>query len=748
MSETTGNTHQPASEGSLAPSPWKGDVWKGDAREIIRLLNRRKWQLTGVTAIVVVLAALLLTQLTPQYRATALLMLDTRKAKVTNTADVLSGLTADVAAIQTEIEVLRSASLLGKVVDKLHLESDPEFGAPDPSPISDLVRWLRESIAESLPGTSTEMRATAPSDARERAIRELERSLLIQPRGRSYVIAASVDSIDPKKAKRIVDVITDFYIVDQLNAKFEANKRATEWLQDRLSELRSNVEAADRAASAFRLASGLTLGKDSTVISQSLTELNSQLIQARGQRADRESRLIALQRGQHDSAQLGSVTEVVGNPLIASLRAQEAEVGRRVGDLAQRYGDSHPRLLQARAELGQIQSRIGAEIAKIISSVQSDAEAAKSKEVELQSQVDLMQRQAGGLGQDESKLRQLERDAQSSRVVYEDFLKRFKELREQQDIQQPDSRVLSAAAVPTGPIYPRYTLILAGALAVGLGLGVLIIMLIERLDGGFRSSEQLEAMTGRPTIGMIPSLSRFSLGNLKPARMASEKPESAYAEALRSVHTAIMLGSLDKPPRIIMVTSALPAEGKSTFTASLAALLAQSNRNKKIILVDCDLRRSSVTETLGLKETGGTIDEYLSGAKPLEAVLGRDEASGLYYIPGRSNTPNSAEILSSNTMHHFIDGLAEMYDFVFLDTPPIMAIADARVVAQLAEYIVFIVRWETTPRELALNALKLLRDLKKSVGIVLAQVNIRRHARYGYGDYGYYYSKYRSYYNK
>lgn len=720
------------------------NAWNDGARGMFRLLNRRKWQLLTVVVIVQSLVGLFLVQLTPQYRATALVMLDTRKTKVTNTADVLGGITADLGAIQTEMEVLRSANLLGRVADKLHLESDPEYGAPPPTPLQDLLSGIRETFVGWFPVAN---RKETLDGRREKAVEQLGRSLLIQPRGRSYVIAASVDSTEPQKAKQIVDAVTDFYIVDQLNAKFDANKRATEWLDERLGELRRNVEAADRAAAEFRTESGLTLGKDSTIMSQSLSELNSQLIQARAQRADRESRLIALQRAQRDPALLGGITEVLSNTLIGSLRAQEAEVGRRVGDLNQRYGENHPRLLQARAELGQIQARIGAEVAKIISSVQGDAEAAKSKEMQLQAQVDLMQSQAGGQGQNEMALRRLEREAETSRAVYEDFLKRFKELREQQDIQQPDARVLSAAVIPTTPTFPRYAPILAGALVIGVGLGLVVIVLMDRLDGGFRSSEQLEALTGRPTIGMIPRLSRLTLGKQRPARLACEKPTSAYSEALRSVYTAIMLGSLDSPPRVIMVTSALPGEGKSTFTASLAASLAQANRNKKVVLVDCDLRRSSVINALDLKETGGTLDEYLSGAKPLEAVVGRDEASGLYYVPARKNTPNSAEILSSNTMQQFVASLAQAYDLVFLDTAPLMAISDARVVAQLADYTVFLVRWETTPREIVANALKLLRDLRKGIGVALVQVNVRRHSRYGYGDYGDLYSKYRNYYH-
>jgi exopolysaccharide transport family protein len=734
----------------LPPAP-VGTGPRVEIRELLRMFNRRKWHLIGVTALVCVLTGLVLVQLTPEYRASALVMLDTRKAKVTNTVDVLSGAMVDVSAMQTELEVLRSGALLGRVVDKLHLDRDPEYGEVQVSPmraaLQDIRRSLTSWMIQARPSNSSTAQA-AESGPRARAIAALTRRLVTSARGRSYVISLSIDSSDPAKAKRIVETITDLYIVDQLQAKLDANKRATDFFNERLEELRRNVEAAERAVASFREKSGLTISRDTTITSQSLAELNSQLIQARAQRADRESRLVALQQAARNPATLGGVSEVMGNALIGSLRAQEAEVARRVGDLNQRYGDNHPRLLQARAEQGQIQGRIASEVAKIISSLQGDAEAARSKEQELQAQVNSLEQRAGGLGQTEVELRQLEREAQSSRSVYEDFLKRSKELREQQDIQQPDARVLSPAAVSNTPVFPRYELTMIAAVAVGLALGALVILIIERLDGGFRTGEQIERLTGRPLVGMIPVLSRSSMGKTSPARMAIEKPASAYSEALRSAYTAIVLGMLDKPPKVVMTTSSLPGEGKSTFACSLAGLIARSNPDKKVVVVDCDLRRSSVMSSLGVAPTGGTIDEYLAGTKTLREVLGREETSGLYYIPARSNTPNSAEILDSNAMRNFVQVLSEQFDLIFLDTPPVMAVSDARITARLCDYIVFLVRWEQTPRELAINAIKLLRDLRKNTGVVLAQVNVRRHSKYGYGDYGYYYSKYRDYYSK
>jgi capsular exopolysaccharide synthesis family protein len=718
-----------------------------DLAELVRMINRRKWHLVGITALVCAFTGVVMIQFTPEYRATALVMLDTRKAKVTKTDDVLTGPIFDVAAVQTEIEVLRSATLLGRVVDKLHLEKDAEFGLPPSSGFRTLVSQVVGAVTSALGTKSAAPDVTTETERnRNRAIATLVRELTIVTRNRSYVIAISIDSIDRAKAKRLVDTITDFYLVDQLQAKLDANKRAVDFFNERLDELKRNVEKAERAVAAFREKSGLTIGKDVTIASQSLSELNTQLIQARAQRADKESRLVALREAARNPATLGGVTEVVGNSLISSLRAQEAEVSRRIGDLNQRYGDSHPRLLQAKAELGQIAGRIAAEVNKIIASIQGDAEAARAKEAELQGQMDRLEQSAGGLGQSEVQLRQFEREAQSSRAVYEDFLKRSKEIREQQDLQQPDARVLSAATVPGAPVFPRYGLTMIVALAVGLALSVMIIVLIERLDGGFRNGEQIEQMTGHALVGMIPGLSRLTLGKLSPATFAIEKPSSAYSESLRSTYTALMLGSLDKPPKVIMVTSSLPGEGKSTFVCSLAGLMARSNPDKKIVVVDCDLRRSSVLQSLGVPETGGTVDEYLSGTKPLEQIIGREPVSGLYYVPARPNTPNSTEILDSNAMRNFVRTLADAFDLVFLDTPPLMAVSDTRVTAKVADYVIYLVRWELTAREVAINSLKLLRDLRKHIGVVLSQVNVRRHSRYGYGDYGYYYSKYRDYY--
>jgi polysaccharide biosynthesis transport protein len=747
MQVTIVSSHiNPSAKNEPARPPWSASY--DDVRVFMRMLNRRKWHIATVVALVCALTGLILAQLPPEYRATALVMLDTRKTKVTNTLDVISGLTLDIPAMQTEIEVLRSVNLLGRVVDKLKLDQDPEYGAAPISTFGRVMNEIRSIYDRWIALDPDQGSATLGIDnsPRARAIGLLESRLRVTTRSRSYVIAVSLDSTVPAKAKEIVETITNFYVVDQLQAKLDANKRATEFFDDRLAELKGKVEKAERAVAVYRDKSGLTIGKDSTVFSQSLSELNTQLTQARAQRADRESRLVALQRAARNPAMLDAITEVVANHTIGGLRAQEAEVGRRIGELAKLYGERHPGVIQARSEQRQIQAFIGAEVAKIISSVSGDIEAARAKETELQQQVSQLEQQAGGLGQQEVELRQLQREAQSTQAIYEDFLSRSQELREQQNIQQPDARILSPSAVAAGKVYPRYGLTMIVAMVVGLGIGLVSAGLLERLDDGLRSGEQIERLTGRPLVGAIPRLTRGKLRRSTPARFAIENPRSAYAEALRSAFTAITLGSLEKPPKVILVTSSLPGEGKSTFACSLAGLIARSNPIKRIVILDCDLRKSSVVSSLGVPATDGTIDEYLAGSKTLDQILGRDEMSGVYYVSARRDTPNSAEILNSNVMRAFVQGLAGQFDLVILDTPPLKAVSDPLVTVQLADYVIFLVRWEQTSRELAINALNRIRDLRKHVGVVLAQVNARQHSRYGYGDHGYFHSKYRDYY--
>ncbi len=733
--------------GGAAHSRHRAAGERATLRQLLRLLNRRKWFLAGPMVVAVALAAAVLTRIVPEYGAAAIVVVEAGQPKAQGFVATPESLSQSSSRVVSEADFLQSASLLGQVVDKLDLAQDGEFGQAPLGIVERVWTWSRARVREvrsqqAPPSADESVDGLSP---RAKALALLSDAVSITTRPPSTLIGIAVRSTNKAKAVRIADTLTELYLKDRVLAKAAADKHALDLLEGRLSDAKKAFEAAERALNDFGARSGVVTGDGKTTAAQTLSELNTQLNQARMQRADRESRLKAVQRAQGSPESRAGVTEILSNPVITALQLQEADIARRVTDLSHRYGDNYPRLPEARAELGQIQGRISSEIAKIVTSMQGDVDAAQAKEAELKAQVDEFEKKVEEERRIDGGVRQLKQDADTKRLAYQDLLKRENDLRERMEGRQSEVRAMPASMISNEPVYPRYGRTLYSAAIAGLLIGIVWIVVLERLDPGFRSTEQVEAMMGVPLLGMIPLL-RAAEGSFSPVKMIVEKPLSVYSEALRLTHTAVTIVAPDHKAKVIMVTSSVPGEGKSTFACSLATLVARSNPRKRILLIDCDLRRSAVAGLLGLTKLDGTIDQYLSGAVSLDKVFGRVENSGLYYIPAHSNTPNSAELLASADMQTFIGALAEQFDTIVLDTPPLMAVSDPRLVAKLADYIVFLVRWERTEREVALTALKLLSEVSSKVGVVLSQVDLRRHAKYGFSDYAASYSKYRNYY--
>jgi succinoglycan biosynthesis transport protein ExoP len=732
-----------------------------ELREWLRLLNRRKAMIIGVGLVVVALTALILAQLAPLYRASARVMLDTRKFKMVNTEAALSGVdTFNGGALQTELEIIKSEDLLGRVVDRLGLASNPDFNGTRKAdfvtealaPVRNLWSMALATLVpvspQSAPAPIAAPRAKAQdSDPRRgAAIGTIASRLTATLVGRTFIILITVESPNGTASAQIANAIADMYLVDQLDAKYEANKRATEWLEERLGELRRSLQAADDQVATYRRDKGMTGSPEGSVSTQTLNDLNAKYTAARARRIEREARLVALRRASVNPSELANITEVTSNATLAALRIQDVELGRRVAELSEKLGDNHPRLIQARNELATVRGRFAAETQRIAVAIQAELEAARSEEEQLKVQVERASSVSGETSQYEAELKQLEREAQSSRTIYESFLNRFKELREQQDIQRPDARILSYARPSSTPSFPQYQTALMLAFAIGCALGMGGAIAFEKLDRGFRSATQIEKATGLAVLGMIPLVKGARGARSSAVSQVILKPTSAASEALRAVYTAITLGTLDQTPRIIAVTSATPGEGKTTFTAALGSLLTKMNASRRVLIVDLDLRQARLADAFEVKDRRGTIDEFLLGTKSLEECVHVDAASGVHFICARSNTPNAPDVLESEAMKNALANFCERYDLVILDSPPVMAVSDARIISRLADYTIFLVYWAATQREVVTNAINLLRTVSERVGIVINKVDLAKHVRYGYGDYGYYYSRYRSYY--
>ncbi len=345
------------------------------------------------------------------------------------------------------------------------------------------------------------------------------------------------------------------------------------------------------------------------------------------------------------------------------------------------------------------------------------------------------------------RLNELERNAQATRSLYESFLNRFKETSAQQGMEESDARVVSQAKIPNNPSYPNKKISLLLGLALGLFAGAAAAVLAEALESGVATSEDVERLLGVPHLGAVPLLSSTQDGpatKQSPGDFLVSQPLSAFAESFRSLRTSLLHSKIDAKVRVIAVTSALPAEGKSTTTFCLGRSMALSGAST--VVVDCDLRRRSVNRLLGIEPTRGLV-EVLSGTATLAQTLVRDEASGAYFLPLAKSAFTPKDLFGSQAMDRLLTELKSHFDVVLLDCAPVLPVAEPRVIAPKADVALFLVQWRKTPRKAVAAALQMLKSVRADVaGVALTQVNMKAQSKYGYGDAGYYYRSYRKYY--
>ncbi len=722
-------------------------------KELLRTVWRRKGVVFGTVVLLTTLAGLVVSQLTTLYRAEAVVMIEPRQSNVVDLEAVIEGLPAERETINTEIEVIRSRGLAEKVIARLGLRQNPEFNADlrPPAgldgllvswgiPIEDWLASWRRNDAEYL---SDEARQELQ---RVRVIDAYLKKLEVTTINTSFVIKIGFTSESPQTAAMVANTLTDLYFVEQLEAKFEATRRATAWLNERVTILREKVDASEKAVEEYRKKSGLLASKGTTIISQQVSELNTQFILAKADRAEVVSRLLQVTKLMSSANGVDSVAEVLNSPLIQNLRVQEAVVDRKAAELSQEYGERHPKLINVRAEARDLQAKIEGAVNKIVKGLENKVGAAKAREDSLNRSLDKLMAKIAIANTAEVQLRALDREAQADRMLLEVMLTRFNETSTQEDMeaQRPDARVISRADAPELASFPKTTLILALVLVGSAFIGILLVFGIEQLDHGFQSGEQIEQQTGFPILGLMPNTSGKGLFGKAPQDQIIEHPASALAESIRTLHTSIQLSHADYPLKRILITSAQATEGKTTTVVCLARLLAKSGM--KVLMIDADLRKPGIHKALGMSQKPGLAD-LLSGNAIREEVIREDQASGAYVMTAGHIVSNAHDLLSSRRMKALLMDLGLAYDLVIIDSPPVLAVSDARLLACEVDRTVFVVRWSETRRAMVAAAMRQLRSSGAELaGVLLSMVDVRKHARYGYGDSGYYYGPLRKYY--
>lgn len=705
---------------------------------------------TLLTAIVVLL-------LTPRYTAYVDLYIEEQANDVFDLNAAVRGLPTDSALLTSQLEIMTSRKLAASIIDNLNLMGDPEFNEelrPENilAKLRDIlspVPWILAQFGQAPSKPSAEVSAALE---RERVTDTFLESLAAEVVENTRVIEISFTSDSPVKAAQLANTVAEGYINERLEAKYESVRRTTNWLNERVSALRAEVEASERAVEQFRQESGLLERREGeTLVQQQISELNTELILARSKRAEAEARLSQAQRLLASGAvSLGSSSEVISSALITGLIEQEAEVKRNIAQLSQELGRRHPRIVSARAELEDLQQKIATEIERIRQSLQSEVSVARAREATLRNSVRDLEARLAESNADQVQLRALERDATAARTTLETFLQRFQEFNAQDDLasQRPNATVLSAAAIPEKPSFPQRTLIVIAAVFVSALISIIVVLIVERLTNtGFQSAEQLEAFLDIPVIGSIPRLANSSRRNKKSLEWhVLNHPHSASSEALRSVYTKLLLKNQDEKTRVIQFASAEPDEGKSTIAIAIAR--SQGMLGRRVLLIDTDFRRSQVAKILGLRQSPGLID-LMSGTATFEDVLQVDPASSVNVIVAGEFGSLAYDLLASGKLRETVKAFRNSYEFVFADSPPILSLSDASLVANAVDQTILVVRWNRTRRQVVRYAVNQMLSVEARIGgVILSQVDVKKSSMYSYGDSGQYFGKYAKYYTK
>ncbi|WP_157962065.1 GumC family protein [Acuticoccus kandeliae] len=729
-------------------------------RKVFTLLWRGRWIILIGATVGLVLAAIYVASIRPTFTAVATVLFSPEEKNIVNIQDVLESSRSD--GLRNQIEILKSTALMARVVEELSLHRTPQFN-PSLSAerslfdqiksifdLTNLVPWtfLANIGVVSLP----EEGVLVTEEEIERRQVTVARNILMNsveyvPVPDSRVIQIKVTTRIPSQSSRVANEISKQYITARLDAKLAATRDATRWLNERVEELRGELEAAEEAVT--RSSSEITdrVGQSSAVLRQQLAALSEGYADASARRSTAQIRYQRAIDALKDTNRIAALAEFQNSDMVTRYRTEELELLSERATLEKLVPEGHERLNALDARITNARTNMRSEAERVVGALESEVAIALSEESEFEAKVRALETRIQEQESSEIELRQLEREADASRLIYENFLGRLKETTQQEKLEEADAVVLSPAEPPAwaDSASKKRTLALGGVVGALGGLG--LVMLLDRLNRTFRGFDELQDATGLPLLGAVPSIGR-SATRSDVVNYVLDKPTSHLAEAIRNMRTSILFSKIDDPPKVVMLTSTVPEEAKSTTSLLLAVTSAQMG--KSAIIVDCDLRRPSLHT--GLQNNSDDmigLRDVLEGTVALEDACYQDEDTGLSVLTSHSEASmatNAADILASERFASIVRKLRERFDLVILDAPPILSVTDARIISPHADAVLYCVRWDHTPREAVAEGLRELSLVHSKIsGTVMTRVDSDKANSYGYSSYGA--SYYRSGYN-
>jgi len=718
--------------------------------EYLRILVKRKWVIIVCLVSIFSVVAIASLKTTRVYQASGTIAINKPDTTLNfQNSTTLSLDYYDPSELDTEVKILQSDLLAMQVIRELNLDRNPEIAGQAPPPPSSSLDLAADPL-QSDPARAAAMVGGFKGNLR----------VTLSPNTR--IIEVQYRSPDPQMAASIVNTLMQTYIENNFKARFESTMQASDWLSKQLVDLQMKVETSQEKLVRYQKEHEI-VGADEkqNITMEKLDELNKELTRAESERMDKEALWRLMESGDQDAiaSSASSIEESdgggqSGSALLTNLRAKEADLKIQAAELRTQFGPSFPKLKELNNQLTEIDSQLQAELKKVVAKVKGQYTTALHREEMLHDALEKQKQEANKLNESAIEYTLLKRDVDTNRQLYEGLLQKLKEAGVAAGLKSNNFRIVDIARPPTYPIEPNIPRNLLFALALGLATGVGLAFLIEGLDNTVRTTEQAQLISGVASLGMIPLGSKSAREGPNPKRLViatskeavelvtQVRPQSQMAESYRALRTSLLLSNLGAPPKVVMVTSALPQEGKTTTSINTAVVLAQ--KGVRVLLIDADLRRPSIHKTLGMGPHSG-LSNVLTGSTTLEHAITRTVIlPNLFVLPAGTPPPNPAELLASSNMRDVLNQLREQYDHIVIDTPPSLSVTDAVVLSPRADAVVLVIRsGQTTKQALRRSRDTLLQVNAKLVGVLLNAVDLTS------PDYYYYYEyrgKYASYY--
>lgn len=696
------------------------------------VLRKRKWIVLATFAIVFTISAIATLSETRLYQASSKVAIFPEVPNVLGfkgAEEIPQDVELD-ATMQTQIAILKSDSLALKVIEAMRLYQDPRFAPVNPQP------------EQAMPGSSMQ---PDPSQAAG-FLGAFHGGLSVQLIPSTRLIQVSYTHHDPQFATEVANALVKTYIEENFRTKYASASQTSDWLSRELDDLQAKVQTSEEKLVRYQKDHGIVgVDEKQNTVTEKLVELNKELTQAETDRIEKEAEYKLAIEGDPEFFAKASGTGRNEGGLIDRLREKESDLETQYAMATTQFGASYPKVTELSNQLKQVRGAIDAEKSRIREKMRDQYLAALQRENLLENAFNLQKQEENKLNESAIEYTVLKRDAEANRQLYQDLLQRLKEAGVSAGLRSSNIRVVDIARVPTSPIFPNVERRLVLGFLFGLGLGIGLAFVVETFDSTIRSIDEVRAVSTLPALATIPlQLANdgpfrkrpltISAGSDKPAVLGLvtyERPKSEAAEAYRALRTSILLSSFGAPPKVILVTSAMPQEGKTTISANSALVLAQ--RGSRVLLVDADLRRPGVEKMFGLAPHRG-LSSLISGSCTADDVILRfSEVPNLWVLPAGPIPPQPAELLGSTVMRDQISRWREEFDHIIIDTPPCLSVTDAVLLSPEADRVILVARSGQTTRPALRRACDLLLQVNaKVMGIVLNALNLNSVEGYYY----------------